>query len=262
MLRWVAGVRMSETATHVPVAVRPAVRGPRFSPWRAAGWLTLLATLVGLALTGYIAWRWLESNIFSVGIEDAGTVTVNEAQLIESIRSFELVTVKNTYDASSNTDFKKRLNAGFTKISLPGWVAGQELDVKAEVTVAAGVDLNQVRPEDIEVIQQGSSSVVVVRIPEAQITSTEIDAESFDISTGSGLLTKVRGGVGLGNRDVRDGALEQVTAEARKQALDDGILTAATQEARARLQAFLQGLPQTAGGNVVYLVEAQAPLPR
>lgn len=253
---------MSGSITCVPVVAQQPERGPRFSPWRAAGWLTLLATVAGIVLTAYMGWRWLDSNIFSIGIEDAGTVTVNEAELIESIRSFELVTVKNSYDASSNTDFKKRLNAGFTKIALPGWIAGQELDVEAEVTVAAGVDLNQVRAEDIEIIKQGSNSVVVVRIPEAQITSTEVNAETFDISTGSGLLTKVRGGVGLGNRDVRDGALEQVTAEARRQALDEGILAVATREARARLQAFLQGLPQTGDGSVVYLVEVQAPLPQ
>ncbi|MGH2608907.1 MAG: DUF4230 domain-containing protein, partial [Tepidiformaceae bacterium] len=140
---------------------------------------------------------------------------------------------------------------------LPGFIAGQELDVKATVIVAAGVDLSQVTPEDIEVIQNGDDSVIVVRIPQASVTSTEIDPHSFDISTSAGLLTHVRNTIGLPGKDVRDGALESVTALAREEALRSGITDEATRLAREQLQAFLQSLPQTGDTTTTYLVELQ-----
>lgn len=252
---------VAEETMYVPVNSRH-LSGGGFSPWRAAGWLTLLGTLAVIGLTAYVGWGLLDKYLFSLGIEDAGQETVNEAELLAQVQAFELVTLKNTYDTESQTEFKQRLNAGITKIGLPGWVAGQELEVKAEVTVAAGVDLSQVRPEDIRVIQQGKDAVVVIRIPEADITSTEVNADTFDISTSAGLLTRFRRSIGLGERDVRDPSVGMVTDLAREQAIKDGIIAQATEEARARLQAFLQGLPQTGDGETTYLVELQPSAPR
>src|SRR5688572_18201164 len=227
------------------------------SPVRAAGWLTLAATAAFIAFGAFLTWRWADEHIFSLGVEDAGTTTINHTELVERVQAFELVTTKDTYDTSSNKDFHKRLNLGLAKIGLPGFIAGQELDVDARVTVAAGVDLSQVTEDDLEVIQNGEDAVVVVRIPEARITSAEIDPESFDIDTSSGLLTKVRGTVGLPERDVRDGALESVTELAREEALRGGIIDEATRQAREQLQAFLQAMPQAGETRVTYLVELQ-----
>ena len=240
------------------VAIQPAAASGGFNPGRAASWLLLLSTLAMLIIGGFVSWRWFEEHLFGMGLEDAGTTTVDQATLLESVRSFELVTRKDTYDTRSNTDFHQRLNLGVAKVGLPGFIAGQELDVEAEVTVSAGVDLSQVRAEDIQVIQQGDDAVVVVRIPEAQLTSTEVNPDSFDISTGKGLLNRLGGAVGLGGPDVRDGALSAVTGLAREEALRGGILTQARSDARDQLQAFLQSLPQPGNGQVTYLVEYQA----
>jgi hypothetical protein len=242
---------MSQSAAHraAPLA--------RISPVRAAGWLTLLTTAAIIVFGGFLTWRWVDDHILGIGLEDAGSTTVDSAQLLSRVRTFELVTTRDTYDASSNTDFHQRLNLGVAKFGLPGFVAGKELDVKAKVKVAAGVDLSQVRPEDIEVIQNGDSAVVVVRIPEAQVTSTEVDPESFDISTGSGVLNRIGSTVGLGGRDVRDGSVEAVTSIAREEALRTGLLDEATRQAREQLQAFLQSIPQPNGAKITYLVEVQ-----
>ncbi|MEO6045162.1 MAG: DUF4230 domain-containing protein [Tepidiformaceae bacterium] len=244
--------------THDPLTIHVVGRAPGPSPVRVAGWLLVLAALVVLLFGGWVGWRWVNSNLFSLGVEDAGQVTVDRAQLLSSVQAFELVTVKNSYDSNSHTEFKKRLNAGFTKLPLPGWIAGEELNVKAKVTVAAGVNLRQVSASDIEVLREGAEPVVVIRIPEATILSTEIDAQSFNLSTSAGLLTKVGQTVGIGGGDVRDGSVAGVTSAAQKQAINDGILAHATQEARTQLQAFLQALPQAGGGaHVLYLVEVQ-----
>jgi hypothetical protein len=171
------------------------------------------------------------------------------------------VTTRDTYDTNSNTEFHKRLNLGITKMDLPGFVAGEELDVSAQVTVAAGVDLSGIQPEDIEIIEQAGGAVVLVRIPEAQIMGTEIGADSFDISTSQGLLDRIGSTVGLGGRDVRDGSVAAVTSIAQEVAVRGGLLDEARVAARDQLQAFLQGLPQPEGGSVTYRVEFQAPAP-
>ena len=227
------------------------------TPFRSLGWGLSLALISFAALGAFLSWRWIDDNILSLGIEDAGTTTVNTAELAERVQSFELVTMKDTYDTRSNKDFHQRLNLGLTKVGLPGFIAGQELDVEARVRVSAGVDLSEVTPEDIEVIQNGDDAVVVVRIPEAQLTSTEVEAESFDIDTSAGLLTHFRNTIGLDGKDVRDDALESVTEVAREEALRSGITDEATRAAREQLQAFLQSIPQTGDGTTTYLVEVQ-----
>lgn len=246
---------MSQQVHYVP-ALRASAG---FNPGRAAGWLSLLGATLLLLIGGWASWNWMDEHFFSIGLEDAGSTTVNQADLLERVHAFELVTAKDTYDTKSNTDFHQRLNLGLTKFNLPGFVAGQELDVTARVVVSAGVDMSQVTAQDIEVIENGDGTVVIVRIPQARITSTEVDPESFDISTSKGLLNKLGSPVGLGGHDVRDGALAGVTSIATEQAIRGGLLNEASAEATTRLEAFLQGLPQADGAKVTYLVEYQAP---
>ncbi len=234
---------------------------PTFNFTRSAGNIAGVVVLLFAVLGGFVAWRWVDGNLLGIGLEDAGATTVDEAQLVERVRAFELVTTRDTYDTRSNTDFHKRLNLGVKTFGLPGFLAGEELDVKAQVEVAAGVDLAGITPEDIEIIQQGGEgAVVVVRIPQAQILGTQIDPESFDISTDKGIMDRIGGSIGLGGKDVRDGAVGAVTSVAQDEAVRGGLLTEASLAAREQLQAFLQSLPQGDGQQVTYMVEFQAPL--
>jgi hypothetical protein len=248
---------MSQEVQYVavqPVGGAVAFNGSRIFKWVAG---SIVATLV--LIGALVTWSWVDGHIFGIGIENAGHTTVDEAQLLDRVRTFELVTTRDTYDTRSNTDFHKRLNLGIKKFNLPGFVAGEELDVKAQVTVAAGVDLSAIQPEDIEVIQQGESAVVVVHIPAAQLMGTEIDGDTFDISTSQGLFDRIGSSIGLGGRDVRDGAVEAVTSIAQEEAVRGGLLTEASVAAREQLQQFLQGLPQGEGQQVIYLVDFQVP---
>ena len=247
---------MSQEVQYIALQSAPAAPFPGSRIVKVAAGAT---AVVLIAIGALVSWRWVDGTLFGVGIEDAGATTVDEAQLLERVRTFELVTTRDAYDTRSNTDFQKRLNLGVKKFGLPGFLAGEELDVEARVNVSAGVDLATIRPEDIEVVSQGDSAVVVIRIPRAELMSTEIDAESFDISTSQGLFDRIGGAVGLGGRDVRDGAVEAVTSIAREEALAGGLLNEASIAAREQLQGFLQSLPQGEGQQVVYLVEFEAP---
>jgi hypothetical protein len=88
---------------------------------------------------------------------------------------------------------------------------------------------------------------------------TEIDGDTFDISTSQGLFDRIGSSIGLGGRDVRDGAVEAVTSIAQEEAVRGGLLTEASVAAREQLQQFLQGLPQGEGQQVIYLVDFQVP---
>jgi hypothetical protein len=162
--------------------------------------------------------------------------------------------VKHTYAGQAHLDADGVLNAGPKRVPLPGWMAGQELDVSGMVTVTAGVDLARVRPEDMEVTRRGKEVRVTIRVPAPQVLSSELVPATLDMSTRSGVLTKLRQSVGLERQDLRDRAADEVTRVARDTAVDEGILSDAARETERRLQAFLQSLPQPAGERVTYTV--------
>src|SRR5687768_16445656 len=112
----------------------------------AAKWL-VLAGLAGLLVL--LSWKWVDRNLLHWGVEDVRTTYLNEAELLKRLQAFEVVSVKHTYNTASEIDVDKRFSAGPARVSLPGWIAGQELRISGEVTIAAGVDLGGVGPADI-----------------------------------------------------------------------------------------------------------------
>jgi hypothetical protein len=245
---------MQPQAYFVPV-MAPARGG--LGAGRLAAWLFAGAALLMLAFSGLISYRWVQANLFHWGVSTSSTVEINQAQLLERVRAFELTTVKHTYASHGQIDVKKEFGAGPVGIGLPGWIAGQKLDVKGDVVVMAGVDLALVQPEDMEITQQGDGTLVVIRLPAARIMATEIKADTLDISTSAGVLTRLRTTIGLSEQDLRDRSAGQLTDVARESAIEQGILADAAREAEQRLAAFLQSLPQPAGTHVTYVVMAR-----
>ncbi len=225
---------------------------------RAGVWFFALASLMFLGLAGVVTWRWLDRNVLHWGVEAGRTETVNHAELVQRVRAFELATVKHTYQGEAHIDAGKVLAAGPVRRSLPSWVAGQQLDVTGKVTVTAGVDLSGVRPEDMEIVRQGKDVRVVIRVPAPRVLSSELEPDTLDMDTRSGVITRLGRGVGLGEKDLRDRAADEVIAGARESAVRGGILQDAGRETERRLQAFLQSMPQT-GERVTYVVEVREP---
>ena len=226
---------------------------------RAGVWFFALASLLLLGLSGLVAWRWVDANLLHWGVDDGRTTTVDEAQLLERVRAFELATVKHTYAGEAHIEAAKVLNLGPKQWSLPGAVAGQKLDVKGNVVVTAGVDLSKVRPGDMEVTRQGKDTHVRVRVPAPEVLSAELVPNTLDMSTSAGMLTRVRQSIGLSEKDLRDRAADQVVRVARESAVEQGMLDDAARETERRLAAFLQSLPQTGTERVTYVVEVQQP---
>jgi hypothetical protein len=234
--------------------LRPAAQADAHGGRRVNGWLVALALVAVFGVGATAAWRWIDSNVLQWGVQDGRTVAVNQAELVRQVQAFELATVKNTYAGRAHVDADKVLRAGPKRLTLPGWVAGQELDVQARVTVTAGVDLSGVRPEDMEITRRGKDVQVIIHVPAPEVLSTELVPDTLDMSTSSGVITRVRRSVGLEEPDLRDRAADEVSQVARSTAVEQGILDDAARETERRLQRFLQSLPQTGSERVTYTV--------
>jgi hypothetical protein len=224
---------------------------------RAGAWFFALAGLLLLGLSGLVTWRWVDRNLLHWGIDDGKTTEVNSAELLERVRAFELATVKHTYDANAQIDASKVFNAGPLRAPLPSWMAGQSLDVTADVSIAAGVDLSKVRPEDMQIVREGNDVRVLITVPAPELLSAELVPDTLDMDTSRGFFTWLSSTVGISEKDLRDVAADQVALIAKQSAAEQGILDDAAREAEQRLQAFLNSLPQTGDEHVTYQVVAR-----
>src|SRR6266508_6410324 len=195
---------MPDSTQYIPATSQPAPSvqpAGGSDPVRRAGvWFLALAAAILLGLSGLMAWRWLDANVLHWGVGDGKTTEVNQAELLERVRAFELGTVKHTYRGNAHLDAGKQLNAGPARVSLPGWVAGQSLDVKGNVIVTAGVDLSKVRPEDMQVTRQGKETRVLITLPSPEILSAELVPNTLDMDTSSGLITRITTTLGISEK--------------------------------------------------------------
>ncbi|MGI8552936.1 MAG: DUF4230 domain-containing protein [Dehalococcoidia bacterium] len=237
---------------------------PRVSPVpRSRGvWSIVKAVLVGCTLLSVLAvvgagvatWHWVDHNVLSTGLTAGRTQTLNQAELLDRVRAFQLVTVKQTYAGQTHRNVAEVLNAGSRHIPLPGLLAGQQLSAKGRVTVTAGVDLAKVGPDDMQVMRKGKDATVLIHVPGAQVMSAELQPNTLSMSTSAGLLTQIGQALGLSKETMRNRAADEVVGVARDSAQQQGILNDASQETEHRLQAFLQSLPQNGSGHVTYVV--------
>jgi hypothetical protein len=138
-------------------------------------------------------------------------------------------------------------------------MAGQSLDVTGDVTVTAGVDLAKLRPEDMQIARQGRDVQVLITVPAPELLAAELVPNTLDMDTSRGILTRIKTTAGFDEKDLRDQAADQLVLVAKRSALEQGILDDAARETERRLQAFLNGLPQTGDERVSYVVVARPP---
>jgi hypothetical protein len=217
--------------------------------------LLLILILIGAA----VSWRWLDRNLLHWGIEDTRTVEMDSATLVERIRAFEITSMKHSYSAAAGIDISKGLSAGPARVSLPSWLAGQELDVEGNVVVSAGVDMSQVSEDDIEVLRLAEQVQVVISLPPPQILSAELQPGTLDIDTSQGVLTRLRTRLGLSEQDLRDQAVDRLVTAAKAEAVREGLLIEAGRETELRLGALLNAIPKLNGEPVTYIVRVQEP---
>jgi hypothetical protein len=236
-------------------------RHPAWSP-TAVG-LVLLAGAIVLStalvlVAGTAAWRWTDQHLLRLGLTTRQTQTVNRTELVRQIRAFQLVSVKQTYATRTQQTVSQAFGTGTSQVALPDWLAGEQMTVQGRVQVLAGVDLSQVEPDDIVVSRQGNDRHVQVRVPPAQVISTELVPNTLRVSTTAGLLTQLEQALGITDDQLRNRAADLLLQAGRDAAQQQGIEAAAAGEAERRLTGFLQSVPSE-GGHTSYAVVVKQP---
>jgi hypothetical protein len=119
---------------------------------------------------------------------------------------------------------------------LPDVLAGDRLLMIVHGQTIAGVDMSKLQADSVEISESGQGRTIKLTLPPSQVFVTTIDEGKSRVYTrDTGLFVKA------------DPNLETVTrqkaqSELQAAALSDGILDAATTNAKATVTAMLEGL--------------------
>jgi hypothetical protein len=119
---------------------------------------------------------------------------------------------------------------------LPDALTGDHLLMIVEGKTIAGIDMSQLKPENVTITEAGASRDIRIMLPPSQVFLTTIDNDHTRVyARETGLFVKADPSLESKTRAKAQGQLQEA-------ALNDGILDAATKNARATVTAMLQGL--------------------
>ena len=120
---------------------------------------------------------------------------------------------------------------------LPDLLAGDRILLVVHGQSTAGIDLGQLKPEDVRIVNQGNGTrSIKVTLPGSQLFGTSLDNQHTRVyARSTGLLVPVDQNLESETRSRAEQQLQQA-------ALKDGILDAATKNARASVTTLLYGL--------------------
>ncbi len=214
---------------------------------------SILASTALLLGVGVLTWRWAEQQLFHTGLTSSQQATVNRTELLHEVQAFQLVTIKQTYATRTQETVNQAFTLGTSRVNLPGWLAGEQLTVQGQAQVLAGVDLAQIRPEDIAVRESGRTRTVQLTIPAPRIVGTELVPNTLRVSTTEGFLPEIEQALGISDDQLRTRSADLLLQAGRQAAEQHGIEASAAAEAQRQLTSFLQSLP-AGGGQVTYRV--------
>jgi hypothetical protein len=199
----------------------PARRGGSF----VAIAFAVLGLLAGLVLASVLA---LSAGVSSTWHRLTGrstTINVSAPALIERIQKLSrLETVDYSIDKIVEGDREYAL--------LPNFLTGDKMLLIAHGEVIAGVDLSQLKPNDLTV----HGDAVTLHLPAAQVLTSRLDNQQTRVySRSTGLLVSADPNL---ESAVRQAAEQQLT----QAAVSQGILLKARQNAQASLTTLLYGL--------------------
>ncbi|SEG42817.1 Protein of unknown function [Bryocella elongata] len=119
---------------------------------------------------------------------------------------------------------------------LPDALAGDKLLMIVHGQTIAGVDLSQLKPESVQITEGKDGRTIHLTLPASQVFLTTLDNGKTRVyQRDTGLLVKADPNLETSVRQKAQGELQQA-------ALTDGILDAASKNARATVTAMLEGL--------------------
>ena len=119
---------------------------------------------------------------------------------------------------------------------LPDALAGDHLLMIVQGETIAGIDMSQLKAENVVITERGAERDIKVTLPPSQVFLTTIDNQHSRVYTReTGLFVKADPNLESQTRTKAQGQLQEA-------ALSDGILDVATKNARTTIAAMLQGL--------------------
>jgi hypothetical protein len=119
---------------------------------------------------------------------------------------------------------------------LPDALAGDKLLMIVHGQTLAGVDLGQLKPDSVQITQNGNERSIHLVLPSSEVFLTTIDnSRSRVYSRDTGLFVSA-------DPNLETAVRTKAQAELQQAALNDGILDAASKNARATVTAMLEGL--------------------
>ncbi|HZL29196.1 MAG TPA: DUF4230 domain-containing protein [Acidobacteriaceae bacterium] len=119
---------------------------------------------------------------------------------------------------------------------LPDLLAGDRMLMIVRGQTIAGVDMSQMKPDDVQITENGNERTVRIVLPPSQVFVTTIDNRHTRVyARTTGLLVPV-------DINLESETRAKAQVELQKAALEDGILDAASRNARSTVTAMLEGL--------------------
>ncbi len=123
-----------------------------------------------------------------------------------------------------------------SSVVFPDLLAGDRLLLIVHGQTIAGVDLSQMKPDDVQITEGASGRSIRVVLPPSQVFVTTVDNQHTRVyARSTGLLVPA-------DPNLETETRARAEQDLRKAALEDGILDAASRNARGTVTALLGGL--------------------
>jgi hypothetical protein len=190
---------------------------------------TILITLGGLFIamliavtSGFLVWR-MAKRTFVTEVLTPQEQVVDLASLVTQVRELnrlETAAMRVMHVGKVTQSYKM----------VPNSIAGDELTFLAEGEVIAGIDLAQLKPEDV---WRSPDGTVNVRLPQAQVLVTRVD------NTKSRVLTRSTGVLRRQDVDLETRARQHAEQNIHDEAIKRGVLKMAGDNGEKKLADFL-----------------------
>jgi hypothetical protein len=119
---------------------------------------------------------------------------------------------------------------------LPDALAGDKLLMIVHGQTIAGVDMNKLQPDSVEITEGAQGRSIRLTLPPSQVFVTTLDEQKSRVyARDTGLFVSA-------DPNLETQVRQKAQSQLQQAALSDGILDAATKNARATVTAMLQGL--------------------
>jgi hypothetical protein len=202
---------------------------------RSSGFGGLLIVLLALVVGGCVLAAFLHNARSGVAGRLAGLIVgrplniVSAPMVVDRVQKLaRLETVVYSLDTV--------VEGAETSPVLPDALAGDKILMIVNGQTVAGVDLSKIKPEDAQITETSAGRTIHLTLPASQVFSTAINEQKSRVySRDTGLLVKA-------DPSLESQVRQKAQAQLQEAALSDGILDAASKNAKSTVTSMLQGL--------------------